>query len=79
MVHPFGFEQTKEAFRNSVVITVSLAAHTASNAMLGKDFLIIAGSVLTAPIRVVNQALCRSSTAKRHLQCINRQLAGHPG
>ena len=41
MVHPFSFEQTKKTFRDSVVITDSLAAHTASIAMLGKDFLIV--------------------------------------
>ena len=57
MVYPFGFKQPKEAFRNSFVITVFLAAHTASDAMLGKDFLIIAGSVLAAPIRMMNRPL----------------------
>jgi hypothetical protein len=41
MIHPFGFKKVEEAFRNRVIVTVSFAAHAASHAMLGKQFLVI--------------------------------------
>ena len=50
MIYPFGFQQTKEAFCNCVVIAVPLATHATSHIMLGEQILVITGSVLTAPI-----------------------------
>jgi hypothetical protein len=50
-----------------------------SHAMLGKQFLVITGSVLAALIRVMHQPRSRGSLVQCHLKRIYCKLTVHPG
>jgi hypothetical protein len=50
MVDPFSFKRPEEAFGNSIIVTIALAAHATYNTKARKDFPVICRGILAAPV-----------------------------
>jgi hypothetical protein len=74
VIDPFGFQPSKEAFSNGIIVAVALTAHAANHVMIFENFLVIQRSVLAAPVRMVQQARARVTTTQRHQQRLDGQL-----
>jgi hypothetical protein len=74
----FGFHAAEEALHGRVVPAVSLAAHGATHAVAGEQTTIGMSRVLTAAIRVVQQAGPGPPRGDRHAQCVEGEFLGDP-
>ena len=74
MKDQLSFEGAKETFDGCIVITISFAAHTTHHSSLCQQSLILIAGVLTAPVRVMQQARRRLANGDGHLQSVNDQL-----
>lgn len=76
MKDQLSFEGAKETFDGCIVVTISFAAHgnRTHHSSLCQQSLILAAGVLTAPVRVMQQARRRLANGDGHLQSVNDQL-----
>src|SRR5262245_59788019 len=63
----------EEALGDRVVPAIAAAAHTADDAVLGENALVGAASVLTAAIRMMQQALGWAPPGQRHAERLEGQ------
>ena len=73
--YQFGFEGTKEAFRQSIVIAIAFAAHTTKHFVFGQQGLIVVAGILTATVGMMEQSWQGLSGGNGHLQGVDDQLA----
>lgn len=76
VMNEFGFKGTEEG---GVIPAVALAAHGCEATELSKQLSIAFGSILTAPVRVVNQPLWWSLRCYSPEQCSAYQVLRHSG
>ena len=76
MKDQLSFEGAKETFDGCIVVTISFAAHgnRTHHSSLCQQSLILAAGVLTAPVRMMQQARRRLANGDGHLQSVNDQL-----
>ena len=67
-IESFPFERGEETFGHRIVVTISRPTHTARDALAPQQVLEIIAGILTAPIRVVNEARTRSPSAYGHCE-----------
>ena len=65
-----GFERTKEALHDGVIIAVSGAAHANSDGVLSQQGLVIMSGILAAAIRMMKQIALRLALRQSHVQSI---------
>src|SRR3989338_441021 len=70
-----GLERGKEALGHGVVPAVALAAHARHQALAFKGPSVLAGRVLRAAVRMVDEPRRRLPGERRHLQGADRQVA----
>ena len=75
MMNQLCFQGVKETFHWGIVVTIASAAHTTLPLIFGQQGLIIFAGVLTAPVRVMQQAGGRLAHGNRHLQRGDNQVA----
>src|SRR5262245_26069232 len=68
MMEQLSFQGAKETFHRGIVVTIALAAHTSLDVIFGQDLAIIVAGVLTAPIRMMDQAWLRLTGIQSHSQ-----------
>jgi len=56
LMDQLSFQGAKETFHGSIVVAIALAAHTSLNLIFGQPMAIILAGILTAPIRMMQQA-----------------------
>jgi hypothetical protein len=54
LVNQFRFQGSEKAFRDSVVPTISTAAHASDDPVLGEETLVVVAGVLAAAIGMMN-------------------------
>ena len=77
LMDEFGFQGAEDALHRRIVPAVWLAAHRWGDGGGLQDLAIIAGSVLTAAIRVMDQARPRTVPLDGHGQCGNGKFGAH--
>src|SRR5262245_65774697 len=73
VVNEFDLERGKEALGDGVVPAIAPAAHAADDPVLRQDPLVVGTGVLTATIRMMQQALGRAPRRQRHAEGVERQ------
>jgi len=74
----FGLHAAEETLHRRVVPAVGLAAHRATHAVAGEQTTIGLSRVLTAAIRMMQQAGGWPPRGDRHTQCVEGELLGDP-
>ena len=74
----FSFDGFEERFYSGIIVAIALATHRSLEAMLAQDFLIIVGTILAAPVGMVDAALWRRTERDSHFKCSDRQIPLHP-
>ena len=77
-MNAFTFETAEEVFSNGVVIGITFAGHTLTNAMGLQTVTIGPGSILNALVTVEDQAHRGLAAAVGHVQSRRRQLRINP-
>ena len=77
LMDEFGFQGAEDALDRRVVPAVWLAAHRWGDDGGLQDLVIIAGSILTAAIRVMDQARPRTAPLDGHGQCGHSGFGAH--
>ena len=79
MVDEFALECPEEAFDTGVVPAVAGAAHAGGDSVLVEQPLVARGGILTAAVRVVQDASHGGPVRQRHRECTLGQVHGQMG
>ena len=74
VIDEFGFESSKEAFHDGVIVAIASAAHAGQTTIYLQKLLVIVAGILHAPITVMHQALLRPTISESLLQSLADQL-----
>ena len=78
VMNQFGLEGSEKTFHDGVVPAVALAAHALDDSLAGQQPAEVVAGVLTAAIRMKNQAAIGPSVLDRHLQGVDDQVSIDP-
>jgi hypothetical protein len=67
-IHQLAFQSGKETFHCRIVITITLPAHTGNHLVFGLELAVGVGAILTAAVRMVEQAGRWLPIGNGHLQ-----------
>ena len=70
MMTPFIIKGTKEAFHDSIIIAIGLAAHAYLNSIDCQEIANLIAGILTAAIRVMDEPKPRLMLVQSHAQCL---------
>src|SRR5262245_55040920 len=73
-MNPLALQRAEEALHRSVVVAIAPATHARASAGEFQPPLVLVGGVLTASVRVVNQAGLGVSPLQRLLECRQSQV-----
>ena len=77
-IDPLNFQAVEKTLGACIVLAFALAAHTADEAVPGKQLLVCMAAILAAPVAMEHEATTRLPYGDGHHQRVEHQRLGHP-